>query len=313
MIPRYAALFVPALISLFAGTSSSTAAGTPGSSAPSGAGGDSAAVVEHHVFAPDDFPNPTQIDNPWLPMQPGMRLVYEGKTVEDDGTLVPHRVVINVTDLTKVVGGVRTVVTWDLDYSEGELVEAELAFFAQDKHGNVWRVGEYPEEYDGKKMIANPGWIHGIEGARAGILMKASPELGSPSYAEGWAPAVNWTDHGKVDQMGQKTCVPVKCYEDVLVIAESSHSEVNAQQLKYYARGVGNVRVGWRGAGEKTQETLELVKAEQLDAKGLAEVRSKALALEKSGYSNSKIVYASTPPAEHASVKTTSSRVREKQ
>ena len=65
---------------------------------------------------------------------------------------VPHRFVMNVTDLTKVIGGVRSVVTWDLDYTDGELVEAELAFFAQDKEGNVWRMGEYPEEYDGRKV-----------------------------------------------------------------------------------------------------------------------------------------------------------------
>src|SRR2546422_486457 len=83
------------------------------------------------------------------------------------------------------------------------------------------------------------------EDARAGIMMKAKPQLGTPSYAEGWAPAVEWTDRGQVDQMGQKVCVPVRCFEDVLVIAETSTGEPGAQQLKYYAHGVGNVRVGW--------------------------------------------------------------------
>ena len=41
--------------------------------------------------------------------------------VEDDGTAVPHRVVIHVTDLTKVIGGVRAAVTQvTVDY-EGAL------------------------------------------------------------------------------------------------------------------------------------------------------------------------------------------------
>jgi len=254
-------------------------------------------------FDPSSFDRSTQIDNQWMPMKPGMRYVFEGTTVDDEGEALPHRVEINVTDLTKVVGGIRSVVSWDIDYTDGELVEAELAFFAQDKDGNVWRMGEYPEEYEDGKLIDNPAWIHGLEEARAGIMMHVNPQPGTPSYAQGWAPKVDWTDRGQVDQVGQKTNVPAGSYEDVLVIAETSASEPDAQQLKYYARGVGNVRVGWRGAGEKTQETLELVKVEQLSPEAMAEVRAKALELEKSGYKNSKNVYALTPPTEHMSGK----------
>ena len=252
------------------------------------------------AFDPGRFTNPTRIDNPWMPLKPGTRLVYEGTTVEDDGTKVPHKVVINVTDLTKVISGVRTVITWDLDYSDGELVEAELAFFAQDSTGAVWRVGEYPEEYEEGRFIAAPAWIHGLEEARAGIMMHAEPKPGTPSYAQGWGPAVNWTDRGQVDQVGQKTCVPVRCFEDVLVIAETSAGEPDAQQLKYYARGVGNVRVGWRGAGEKTMETLELTDIDELDEMNLAQVRTSAMTMERNAYQRSKTVYAQTAAAERA-------------
>jgi hypothetical protein len=249
-------------------------------------------------FNAANFVRPTEIDNEWLPLKPGTRFTYSGTTVEDDGTSVPHRVVINVTDLTKVIGGVPSVVTWDLDYSDGELAEAEVAFFAQDKDGNVWRMGEYPEEYEGGKFIAAPAWIHGFENARAGIMMQAKPQPKTPSYSQGWGPAVGWTDRGQVDQVGQSTKVPAGTYPDVVVIAETAASEPGAEQLKYYARGVGNVRVGWRGAGEKTKETLELVKVETLDAKGLAEIRAGALKMEKSAYQRSKTVYGRTSPAE---------------
>ena len=244
-----------------------------------------------------NFSNPTRIDNLWLPMTPGRRYVLEG-LANRGGGLLPHRVVFTVTDVTKEIHGIRCLVVWDEDYNEGTLAEAELAFFAQDTSGTVWRMGEYPEEYEEGKFVAARPWIHGFEDARAGIMMPAKPDLGTPSYAQGWGPAVDWTDRGQVDQMGQKTCVPVTCYEDVLVIAETSQSEPDAQQLKYYARGVGNVRVGWRGAGEKTKETLELVRIEQLDAAALAEARTRALELERSAYQRSKTVYAHTPPAE---------------
>jgi hypothetical protein len=249
-------------------------------------------------FDPKNFTNSTNIDNVWLPLTPGTRFTFTGTSVEDGGKKVPHRFVMHVTDLTKVIGGVRSVVLWDLDYTEGELAEAELAFFAQDKEGNVWRMGEYPEEYDGAKFVAATPWLHGIEEARAGIEMKAKPQPGTPSYAQGWGPAVNWSDRGQVDQIGQKVTVPAGRYDDVLVIAETSGSEPNAQQLKFYARGVGNVRVGWRGAGEITQEVLELTKIEKLEGKALADVRAGALKLEKSAYARSKNVYGTTAPLE---------------
>lgn len=271
-------------------------------SAASAAAG-SAAVPENLAeFDPDNFDDSTTIDNEWMPLTPGTRFVYEGTTVEDDGEVVPHRIEINVTDLTKMIGEVQTVVTWDLDYTDGELVEAELAFYAQDKDGNVWRMGEYPEEYDTGELMAAPTWIHGVANARAGIHMPADPQVDTPSYAQGWGPAVDWTDQGQVDQMGQETCVPVDCYEDVLVIAENSASEPDAFQLKYYARSVGNVRVGWRGEGETTQESLELIEYVQLDEAALVEVRAKALELEKSAYENSKDVYAQTTPLVHSPV-----------
>jgi hypothetical protein len=246
-------------------------------------------------FHPDDFDRSTRIDNDWLPMQPGTQFVYEGSTFEE-GDRVPHRVVITVTDLTKVISGVGTVVSWDRDYSAGQLVEAELALFAQDKDGNVWHFGQYPEEYEKGKLSDAPAWIAGFQNARPGIFMKATPRLGDPSYAEGWGPAVNWTDRAQVYRTGKKTCVPVDCYEDVLVIEEFSEEEPGAFQLKYYARGVGNVRVGWRG-DDPSRETLELVELIRLSPDGLAEARTEALKLEKRAYRISKDLYARTPRA----------------
>ncbi len=245
------------------------------------------------------FSRPTEITNKWLPMRPGTRFVYDGTTVEDDGKVVPHQIIINITDLVKTIGGVRTLVSYDLDYTEGELSEAELAFYAQDDDGNVWRFGEYPEEYDGRKFVKAPAWIHGIQDARAGIMMKAEPRLGTPSYSHGYGPAVNWTDRGQVHAMGQEVLVGTTRHADVLVIKETSIEEesADAAQLKYYAARVGNIKVGWMGTGEKTKEVLDLTKVEQLDAQEMAAVRAKALALEKSAYRRSKNVYGRTAPA----------------
>jgi hypothetical protein len=248
-------------------------------------------------FAPGNFDDSTNIDNEWMPLQPGTHWAYEGITVED-GEEIAHRIEFTVTDLTKEIAGVSTAVAWIADYSDGELVEMELSFYAQDNDGNVWYLGEYPEEYEEGKFVAAPTWIAGLEDARAGVKMMAEPQLGMPSYFQGWGPAVEWSDYGQVDHVGQQTCVAVDCYEDVLVIAESSLEETNAFQLKYYARGVGEVRVGWRGE-DATQEELELVQHVRLDSDALAEVRRMALLLEQHAYARSEDVYAQTSPAEH--------------
>lgn len=292
------ALCLMVVVSACTGAASPTVAPSAPPVSPSATVVTQAVEKDYEDFRFSDFDRSEVVDNKFLPLTPGMRFVYEGTTVEDDGTVVPHRVEIHVTDLTKVIGGIRAVVTWDLDYSDGELVEAELAFFAQDKLGNVWRMGEYPEAYEEGKLAEAPTWIHGLQDARAGIMMPANPQLNTPSYSEGWGPAVDWTDRGQVEQVGQRTCVPVKCYEDVLVIAETSQSELGAFQLKFYAPNVGNIAVDWKGA-DATQEKLELVEVTQLNADELAKVRAQAIELEKSAYQTSPEVYGNTSPVEY--------------
>jgi hypothetical protein len=241
------------------------------------------------------FSHSTIIDNKWFPMKPRTRWTYEGTSVEDDGKIVPHRIISTVTNLTKIIDGVRTVVLYDVDYSDGELVEAELAFYAQDDDGNVWQFGEYPEEYETGKFVKAPTWIHGLRGARAGTVMQAHPQLGTPSFAQGWGPSVGWKDRAVVYQVGQKVLIPFGAYEDVLVVKESAAGEQDAEQLKYYAPEVGNVRTSWTGTGAKVIEALQLVRVEQLSPEAQADAQAKAMQLEHSAYKHSKDVYAKTP------------------
>jgi hypothetical protein len=211
---------------------------------------------------------------------------------------VKRRVVSTVTDLSKWIDGVRTLVIWERDYTAGKLGESEIAFFAQDKAGNVWLLGEYPEEYENSKVVDAPTWISGQKGARAGIAMLANPKVGTPDYAQGFAPPpVEFKDRARVYKKGQKTCVPVKCYEDVLVIEEFEKGVPGVFHLKYYAPNVGLVKVGWRGANEVEKETLALVKRQQLSSKELAKARKSALKLDKRAYKRSADVYGKTPPA----------------
>jgi len=258
----------------------------------------SAAERQYEDFASAKFDRPTVIDNEWLPLKPGTRWTWEGTTVDDEGAEEPHTIIFTVTDLTKEIDGIRTLVCCDRDFADGELEETELVFFAQDKAGNVWHLGQYPEEYDEKEFVAAPTWIHGINDGKAGIMMKAKPKLGSPSYSQGLSLSTNWTDRAVVFQVGQKTTVPFGTFEDVLVMQEWDQEEPESRQLKYYARGVGNVRVGWRAEKDTDQEILELIKVETLSPAELAKACEEALKLERHAYEISKDVYAKTAPAE---------------
>ena len=212
---------------------------------------------------------------------------------------MPHRVVFTVTDLTKVVNGVRSVVIWERDFTSGKLAETELAFFAQDNDGNVWQLGQYPEVYEDGKLVEAPAWISGLKGARAGIVMKKQPRLGTPAYSQGFAPPpINWVDHAQVYRTGVKTCVPFDCFTGVLVTREFEPGKPGANQLKYYARSVGNVRVGWLGANDHSQEVLMLVEVVHLSSAAMARARADALKLEKRAYKISKAVYGRTPPSQ---------------
>jgi hypothetical protein len=257
-------------------------------------------VASDADFDPANFNNSTEVTNPWFPLVPGTRFTWRGHATED-GRRVRRAVVFTVTDLTKVVNGVRTIVAWDRDYNEGQLEEVELAFFAQDDDGNIWHFGQYPEELDGKEIVKTPTWIAGLHGARAGITMQAAPRLDTPSYAEGWGGSdVNWTDRGKVDQLAQETCVPVDCYTNVLIVDEFNPDEPGAHQLKYYAPNVGGVRVGWRGAGEEEREVLVLVSLEHLSPEEMDEIRQAVLEQEARAYRISPNVYGTTQPIDQA-------------
>jgi hypothetical protein len=125
--------------------------------------------------------------------------------------------------------------------------------------------------------------------------MMASPQVGMPNIYQGWGPEVGWSDYARVEQMGQETCVPVDCYKDVLVNAEANLDEKGAFQLKYFARGVGEVRIGWKG-NDQTQEELQLVEYKQLSPEELADIHTQALELDKHAYEVSKDAYGETAP-----------------
>lgn len=241
------------------------------------------------------FSRPTDLANVMFPLRPGTEFVYRGRVVTG-GRARPHTDKFTVTDLTKVVDGVRTVVAWDRDFQAGKLQEQELAFFAQDDAGNIWNFGEYPEEFNARGAFtgAPDTWIRGLPGSYGGLHMLARPVIGA-QYREGLVPRIEFNDVSRVTALARRVCVPVGCYRGVLQINEwSPNDKAGGIQVKYYARGVGLVRVS--AIGGDSREYLALTTVRHLDAAELAAVRKAVLAIDRRGFRVSK-VYRATIPA----------------
>jgi hypothetical protein len=244
------------------------------------------------------FPSTPESRNKWFPLQPGMQFTTTGKVVSTSEGTSARTVIHTVTGLTKKIDGVNTVVVWDRDFSDGELVESELAFFAETRKGAVWLLGEYPEEYENGELVGAPStFISGIDGAQAGTAMPAHPRLKTPPHVQAYAPSVDFLDCGEVIDRGERVCVPTGCYNNVLVIDEFNPLEPPSagHQRKFYSKKAGLIKV--TAAGGDEQEFLDLVKVKKLSRSELKSINQQALALDSRGYTVSKDVYARTPRA----------------
>jgi hypothetical protein len=221
---------------------------------------------------------------------------HDGEVVSADGTKSVHSVVHTVTGLTKKIDGVKTLVMWDRDFSDGELVESELAFFSQSRKGDVWLFGEYPEEYEAGKLVGAPStFISGIDRAQAGIAMQGDPHRSTPAYVQAYAPNVDFLDCGDVRYKHLRVCVPTGCYNDVMVIDEFNPLDPPSagHQRKFYSAGTGLVKV--TAVSGADQEFMDLVKIKKLSRAELESVNAQALKQDRRGYTVSKDVYAKTP------------------
>jgi hypothetical protein len=227
--------------------------------------------------------------NKWFPLRPGYQSVLLG-AVNRGSRRLPHRRVYTVTDVSKVISGVRTVIALDQDFDGGQIGEQALDYLAEDKKGTVWYLGSYTEAYEGGQFVnANDGWLDGVKGGKAGIYMPAKPTVGMAPYAQEHAPGDDPTI-AKVVKSGVLKCVPFKCYKNVLVIEEGG------SENKYFAPGVGGILTEPKSKrGE--EETEKLINLTRLSRSGLAELSAEALKLDRHAASTVSDVFGQSKPA----------------
>ncbi|MBJ7341549.1 hypothetical protein [Mycolicibacterium sp.] len=177
-----------------------------------------------------------KITNRYFPLVPGAVMVYEGTR---DG--VPLRIELTVTNETKDIMGVRTVVVRDI--VSGALDERTSDWYAQDTAGNVWYFGEDTKEYTNGVVSSTAGtWEAGVDGALPGIIMQATPVQGQ-AYRQEYRPT-HAEDVAMIKQLGSSAEVPAGRYSDVLVTNDRDLLDLNKDEDKYFAPGVGMVKLG---------------------------------------------------------------------
>jgi len=177
----------------------------------------------------------TRIDNPYLPYRPGTRIHFagvRGPTRQTDDEAVLRR--------TKRILGVTATVVRDTVSQHGHAVERTDDWYAQDRAGNVWYMGEDAFDLRGGRFVkASDSWEAGVDGARPGIIMPAQPKPGD-AYRQEYYPRGKALDKARVLRLTATLTVPFGHFRNVLVTSEFSPLEPQTEQ-KSYARGVGEI------------------------------------------------------------------------
>ncbi|MGQ0617290.1 MAG: hypothetical protein ACT4PW_09915 [Acidimicrobiia bacterium] len=198
---------------------------------------------------PADFVD--RIDNPYMPLAPGSRWVYEG---ESDGE--PERVEVFVTPQRRQIMGISAVVVRDTVTIGGEIVEDTYDWFAQDRDGNVWYLGEDVKDFEDGKLVSTAGSFEaGVDGAQAGIVMPATAAVGD-AYRQEFYPG-EAEDMAEVLQVGASATVRFGTFGDVRVTEEWTPLEPETVEQKSFAPGVGLIRSVVTAGGEGGIELVD--------------------------------------------------------
>lgn len=141
-----------------------------------------------------------------------------------------------------MIEGVRATVIEDRVYLRGRLSERTTDWYAQDKRGNVWYLGEETATLTAKgKVHSTEGSFRvGVDGARAGIYMPAHPRVGDTGQQELYKGHAE--DHFKVLDLDARVRTPGASSRHALLTQETTPLEPGVLDHKLYVRGVGTVR-----------------------------------------------------------------------
>jgi hypothetical protein len=179
----------------------------------------------------------SRIDNTWFPLIPGTVFVYHG--VKDGKPAID---VMTVTHARTSILGISATVVRDRLFLSGRLAERTTDWYAQDRSGNVWYLGELTATLDarGRPISTDGTWQAGVHGAMAGIYMPARPQPGETGRAEFYPGHAE--DQFKVLSLHASVRSPAASSDRALLTQETTPLEPGTVDHKLYVRGIGTVR-----------------------------------------------------------------------
>lgn len=198
---------------------------------------------------PADFVG--QIDNPYWPMAPGTRWVFRESDPEGNA----QKVKVTVTTHTKDILGIQATVVHDAVTEHGQLIENTWDWYAQDVCGNVWYLGENTKEYENGVVVTTAGsWEAGVDGAQAGVIVPADPQVGLAYRQEYYAGEAE--DAAEVLSLVEQAQVPYGHFRDVLLTKETTPLHRRILEYKLYAKDIGVVLALGVSGGSDREELL---------------------------------------------------------
>jgi len=224
---RYA--LAPALLAVAAFTPLADGAGSSTPTPPS--------WVHHGKYAPviDKANFVARIDNRYFPLEPGTVFRYRG--LKDSARQIDE---VTVTHQVKRVLGIKCTVVRDVVSQAGKKLELTYDWYAQDKQGNVWYMGEAAfDRQNGRFVRAKDSWEAGVKNAKPGIIMRGDARPGDVYRQEYYPPDA--LDQAHVGHASATVSVPAGTYKHALVTDEWSPVEPQIER-KWYAAGVGEIK-----------------------------------------------------------------------
>jgi hypothetical protein len=179
-----ASLIAVALVAALAAGCGSSSGSSSSTTAAATSASDLAPIHGRYSPSIDPANFVATVDNRYFPLKPGTGFHYEGirgTTPQTDDMVVTHQ--------TKMILGIRCTVVRDTVSEHGKPVERTFDWYAQDKQGNVWYMGEDSLELkNGRLVRASDSWESGLNGAQPGIIMPGNPQPGDAYRQEYYPP-----------------------------------------------------------------------------------------------------------------------------
>jgi hypothetical protein len=201
---------------------------------------------------PADFV--TGVNNQYFPLVPGTIYYYEAQTSEGEETETAE-----VLNDTKMILGIAATIVHDRVFRDGALTEDTFDWYAQNKEGDVWYMGEDTRELEDGQVVSTEGsWEAGVGGAKPGRIAWADPaahigEEYRQEFSEGVA-----EDFGKVVAVDQSVTVPYGSFTGCIKTEDRSALEPGVLENKHYCPQIGIVLEETVSGGTDRNELVDI-------------------------------------------------------